>query len=142
MQDERKLEIKSFPLAQYWGRGVFAVCVTIIVIIITYNISGGILLPIFAFLVISLPQVNFIFPATYVFYEKTFSKTQLLQTKRYEYRDFKLLSERVDGIQLYKQNGRAFDFIYIFDQAKREAAHIVLQKKICPENYNDDEETR
>ncbi|MCK5074088.1 MAG: hypothetical protein KAQ98_11730 [Bacteriovoracaceae bacterium] len=125
-----KIEFKSYPLAAYPLRGFFAIAVIILVVALSYLLTGYAILPIFAFLICTMPVVNFLFPSKYTFEDDELRKFQIGYDKRIKLSQYQDFIVGKDGILIVK-NKRKNEYIYIFNEdIKSKVRAFLLEKGI------------
>lgn len=127
---EEKIKVTSWPLTFFRKKGVFAVVVILLVMLLTYLATSNILFTVIAFFVLAGPNVSFLFPTTLEFGEESFTKLQVLQTKTYKYNEFKGFREGAEGLLFIKNNGKTLPFMFVLDEEKRSSIVKLLKGKI------------
>ncbi len=129
-QQTPKFDIKSFPLKIFWKRGVLAVFVILVCVILTHIILAKYVVSIMAFLILTMPVVNFVFPSRTLFFEDYFEKIQLFQNIQFDYSKYKFFETRQNGVVFFKNKRRAGEMIYIFDNELKNSIVAFLKTKI------------
>ena len=128
--EKSMIEFRSFPALFYWKKGIFAASVILFVVYLTFVYSGNPVFPMIAFLVLTMPLVNFLFPSKYCFSGDRFLKMQLFNRQEFRYDDFKAFHIMKDGLLPIKKKGKSGDFIYVFDRQVMKELTGFLKEKV------------
>jgi len=113
----RKIEFTVYPLMAYPLRGFFSLVMIVLFTALSYILVKHIVMPIFTFLIICMPIVNFIFPSKYILEDEGFKKIQLFQEKKMGWNQFASYLVTNDGVLLISKLARRYnEYIYIFDK--------------------------
>ncbi len=122
-------KIVSFPLPKLILKGLIAIFVILFFITATYYYTKTYILPIITFLILILPITNFFLPTTYFLENNYLIRKQLFNKIKIDYKYFKKCSIQDDGILLFKSKSE-YEFIYIFNNSRREEIFSFLSSKI------------
>jgi hypothetical protein len=129
MNSEIFFNIESFPLRIYWKRGAFAFLMIFLTVLLTFLFSKNIMWAGLAFLVVTAPSLNFLFPSSFIFYEDRFEKKQLLSTISFNYKDINEVRIGKDGVLIERKRRKQFDIIFIFDEKLKNDLFNFLENK-------------
>jgi len=102
----------AYPL-----RGFFSLIMIMLFTALSYALVQHIVMPVFTFLILSMPIVNFIFPSKYILEDEAFKKIQLFQEKKTGWDTFASYMVMDDGILLISKLARRHnEYIYIFEK--------------------------
>jgi len=113
----KKIEFSVYPLMAYPLRGFFSLIMIMLFTALSYALVQHIVMPVFTFLILSMPIVNFIFPSKYILEDEAFKKIQLFQEKKTGWDTFASYMVMDDGILLISKLARRHnEYIYIFEK--------------------------